>query len=125
MFDRIFGNNFTRREPQTQREISSSEQTTNDRIDKIFSSFLTFYRSFFAFSHLFSVSMATTMSFMAMPKLAEVAFYGISVLDGSLVSMFLLSTCPRLQLCRALILTMSFNPPIKRQFLRSCGLSRR
>lgn len=62
---------------------------------------------------------------MAMPKLAEVTFYGISVLDGSLVSMFLLSTCPRLQLCRALILAMSFNPPIKQQFLRSCGLSRR
>lgn len=44
-------------------------------------------------------------SFMAMPKLAEATFYGVSVLDGCLLSMLPLSTRgPRLQLCRAPIL---------------------
>ena len=53
-------------------------------------------------------------SFMAMPKLAEATFYGVSVLDGCSLSMPLLSSTrgPKVAtLSRADSLPMSFNPP--------------
>lgn len=50
---------------------------------------------------------------MAMSKLAMATFYGVSVSDASFVSMLLLSVRPRFPVCRALILSMSFNPPIE------------